>query len=104
MLFILAEIHRGLGLPAPSVPPLERDPFRDQLEAVLEARPAVFSFTFGIPGSDALRRLRSRGMAILGTATTVQEARLPGDAGVDGIRARRPARIAARSPDRSRPQ
>ena len=85
MLSILAEIHRGLGLPAPGLPPLERDPFPDQLEAVLETRPAVFSFTFGIPGSDALRRLRSRGIAILGTATTVEEARLLADAGVDGI-------------------
>lgn len=85
MLSILAEIHRDLGLPAPGMPPLERDPFPDQLEAVLEARPAVFSFTFGIPGSDALRRLRSRGIAILGTATTVEEARLLADAGVDGI-------------------
>jgi nitronate monooxygenase len=85
MLALLADVHRSLGLPAPTAPPLERNPFPKQLEAVLEERPAVFSFTFGIPDADALRRLRSRGIAIIGTATTVNEARLLKDAGVDAV-------------------
>jgi nitronate monooxygenase len=51
----------------------------------VEARPAVFSFTFGIPSKDALARLKSHGMAILGTATTVAEARLLAEFGVDAI-------------------
>ena len=76
MLELLSGIHQALGLPPPVIPVLPPDPFRDQLEAVLEARPAVFSFTFGIPDSDAFRLLRARGIAILGTATTAAEARL----------------------------
>jgi nitronate monooxygenase len=85
ILALLAEIHNAYGLPAPALPQLAPDPFTDQFEAVVEARPAVFSFTFGIPGVDALARLKSRGIAILGTATTVAEARLLAESGVDAI-------------------
>jgi nitronate monooxygenase len=85
MLAILAEIHATLGLPAPVLPPWPHDPFNQQLEAVLEARPAVFSFTFGIPDPQALARLRKRGIAIVGTATTAKEARRLDESGVTAI-------------------
>jgi nitronate monooxygenase len=85
MLALLREVHTELGLPPPTLPVLERDPFPEQLEAVLSAAPALFSFTFGIPGSDAMKRLKARGILALGTATTVREARMLRDAGVDGI-------------------
>jgi nitronate monooxygenase len=85
MLDILRAIHAELGLPPPSMPTLPPDPFAAQLEAVLEARPPIFSFTFGIPGAEQIVRLKSRGIAVLGTATTVAEARLLEEAGVDGV-------------------
>jgi nitronate monooxygenase len=87
MLAVLAEVHQELELPPPTLPALPPDPFPEQLEAVLQAGPAVFSFTFGIPSSDAMARLKSRGIAIIGTATTVEEARMLADAGVDAIAA-----------------
>jgi nitronate monooxygenase len=85
MLDLLAEVHDALGLPVPSLPALPPNPFREQFEAVLEVRPPVFSFTFGIPDPDALARLRERSITIFGTATTVQEARMLAGAGVDAI-------------------
>lgn len=85
MLEILGEIHQKLGIPAPQAPQPAPDPFPAQLEAVLDARPPIFSFTFGIPDRDSMTRLRSRGIAILGTATTVDEARALESAGVDAI-------------------
>lgn len=85
ILEILAEIHQMLGLPAPAAPLPNPDPFPEQLEAVLDARPPIFSFTFGIPDSDSISRLKKRSIAILGSATTVEEARLLVEAGVDGI-------------------
>jgi nitronate monooxygenase len=85
MLALLAEIHEAFGLPAPVLPVWPVDPFPDQFEAVLEARPAVFSFTFGIPKREAMARLKMAGIAVLGTATTVAEARLLVDAGVDAV-------------------
>jgi nitronate monooxygenase len=85
MLAILAEAHAALGLPAPSLPQLPPDPFPAQFEAVLADAPAAFSFTFGIPGAEMMRRLRARNIATIGTATTVAEARLLADAGVDAV-------------------
>ena len=86
MLDLLAEVHEKLGLPAPAAPTPAPDPFPAQFEAVLDARPPIFSFTFGIPDRDAMSRLKSRGILILGTATTVEEARQLEQAGVDADR------------------
>ena len=85
MLALLAEIHATLGLAVPTLPQLGPDPYPAQLEAVLDARPPIFSFTFGIPDGDALSRLRARGILVVGTATTVEEARLLSETAVDAI-------------------
>jgi nitronate monooxygenase len=85
MIELLAEVHERLGIPPPIAPTPVPDPFPAQLEAVLDARPPIFSFTFGIPDRDAMSRLKARGIIILGTATTVEEARRLAHAGVDAI-------------------
>lgn len=85
MLAILAEVHRELGLEPPTLPARPANRFREQLEVILEARPEVFSFTFGVPAAKDISRLRSRGILVLGTATTVAEARVLQQSGVDGI-------------------
>ena len=87
MLEIMAEAHAKLGLPPPVLPPVPTDPFDTQLEAVLEERPPVFSFTFGMPSAAQIAALKKRGIAVTGTATTVQEARQLQQAGVDAIAA-----------------
>lgn len=85
MLAMLSEIHAALGLPAPALPAPPRDTFADQFAAVLEARPEVFSFTFGMLDAARMAQLRSRGIAIWGTATTGEEGRLLAEAGVDAV-------------------
>ena len=85
MLALLAGIHETYGLPAPTLPVPPPDPFAEEFEVVLDARPAVFSFTFGIPDRDVMARLRARGIATLGTATTIDEARALAATGVDAI-------------------
>lgn len=87
MLAIVGEAHARLGLPPPLLPPVPADPFAAQLEAVLEERPPVFSFTFGMPSAAQIAALKQRGVAVMGTATTVQEARQLQQAGVDAIAA-----------------
>ena len=87
MLAIVGEAHAKLGLPSPLLPPVPADPFDAQLEAVLEERPPVFSFTFGMPSAAQIAALKKRGIAVMGTATTVQEARQLQQAGVDAIAA-----------------
>src|SRR6202035_1456166 len=60
-------------------------PFDEQFAAVLEERPPVFSFTFGMPSSDQIAALKKRGIAVSGTATTLEEAHRLAQAGVDAI-------------------
>jgi nitronate monooxygenase len=85
MIDVLAGIHAELGLPAPLRPTAGPDPFPEQFEAVMEARPPIFSFTFGVPSGEFMQRLRRYGIATLGTATTVDEGRALITAGVDAI-------------------
>lgn len=87
MLAMVAKVHTTLGMPPPVLPPAPDNPFDDQLAAVIEAKPALFSFTFGIPSADALARLRRAGIRTCGTATTVEEARALREAGVESIAA-----------------
>ena len=59
--------------------------FAEQLEALLAARPPVFSFVYGVPDRETLKACRNRGIRTIGTATTPDEAELLGSAGVDAI-------------------
>lgn len=88
----IARAHARLGayraeldLAQPAVAARPPEMYAAQIEAVLAARPAVFSFTFGIPDEATLARFRRAGIFTLGTATTVAEARPLAAAGVDGI-------------------
>lgn len=85
MLALLSGIHAALEMPAPAVPPNVPDPFPAEVTAVLEARPPIFSFTFGIPPVDVMERLAAFRIPTLGTATTLDEARMLADAGVTAI-------------------
>lgn len=85
MLKIVAQAHAALGLPPPVLPPVPKSPFAEQLEAVLEERPPLFSFTFGVPSADQIAALKQRDIAVSGTATTLEEARQLVDAGVDAV-------------------
>ena len=81
---VLATFRAELGLGAPG-PAASTPRFEDQLEAVLRCTPRVFSFTFGVPPREQIAAVRARGIAIVGTATTVEEGRALADAGVDAI-------------------
>lgn len=74
-----------LGVQAPSRPARFAPVYEEQIEAMLEARPAVFSFVFGIPSQTVLQRCRELGIVTLGAATTVDEALALEQAGVDMI-------------------
>lgn len=87
MLALVARAHERLGLAPPTLPPNPQSPFDDQLAAVIEAKPALFSFTFGIPNTDALARLRKAGIPTSGTATTLEEGKALAAAGINSIAA-----------------
>ena len=82
---IFAPYYAELGLPAPVLPERFYHRFEDQVEALLEARPPVFSFVFGIPERRILEECRRLGIVTVGAATTLAEAEALDAAGVDLI-------------------
>ncbi len=75
-----------LGLPPPELPAATgAQAFPEQVDALLEARPPVFSFIMGIPDAAILTEARRRGIRTVGTATTVEEAVALEAAGVDVV-------------------
>jgi nitronate monooxygenase len=80
---IFRPIYEELGIPLPAAYQADDFTFEEQAAALLEARPAVFSFVFGIPNTDILKECRRLGITTIGAATTVAEARAIESAGVD---------------------
>jgi nitronate monooxygenase len=74
-----------LGLAVPARPHDLGPAFQEQVEAVFEARPAVFSFVYGIPDERILEKCRRLGIKTVGAATTVDEAVALEKAGVDAV-------------------
>lgn len=59
--------------------------FEEKLAVILDEKVPVFSFTFGILSAEVIQRIRSHGIKIIGTATTVREAKALEKSGVDMI-------------------
>ncbi len=68
-----------------SLPPRWAPRFSEQFAALCEARPAVAIFAFGVISPTQRRELRRRDIQVIGTATTVAEARAWADAGADAV-------------------
>ncbi len=58
---------------------------QEMLRVLVDARPAVVSFHFGLPTAEAIGALRSAGAILLATVTSVMEAEAVAAAGVDAI-------------------
>lgn len=81
----LRPYHERLGLKAPELPQKPIEDFDEQLAAVAKAAPPIVSFTFGLLPTKATERLKAQGTYLMGTATTVDEARQLERAGVDAV-------------------
>jgi nitronate monooxygenase len=55
------------------------------LAMLLEERPAVVSFHFGLPAVERIRALRDAGILLLATATNLDEANVVAKAGIDAV-------------------
>ncbi len=81
----VAPFFAELGLERPEMPTAPADGFEDRLEAVLETGASVLSFTLGLLPDSAVQAAKARGMTVVGTATTVDEAVALERSGVDAI-------------------
>lgn len=82
---LLAPIRRSLHIDAPQISKNAADRFDEQIEAIIECRVPVCAFTFGLPSKETVRRLKSRRVTVIGTATTVGEALLNEELGMDMV-------------------
>src|SRR5947207_7084686 len=74
----------GLG-PVPEPKGVVSDLGHEHLALLLEAKPEVVSFHFGLPDPEAVETLKAAGVFIISSATTVAEARTLEQRGVDAI-------------------
>jgi nitronate monooxygenase len=77
--------RQELGIPDPVVEPPFSQSFEEQFSVVMNERPAVFSFTFGVPDQKFLAECRKRGILMFGTATTPEEGLALQESGVDAV-------------------
>src|SRR4051812_683255 len=83
----LGPYYREYGIDAATIPAGPgRAPFTaEAADALEEFKPAVVSFHFGLPPSDLVQRIRSWGSKVIGSATTVDEARWLEAHGADAV-------------------
>lgn len=80
----LAEDAAALGVEL-GAPSWSDDAWADKTALVLEAAPAVASFTFGCPDRALVRALQDRGTLVVVTATSAEEASAAVDVGADAV-------------------
>jgi nitronate monooxygenase len=83
----LAKHIESVGGSKPSYRPYEPIHFEDQVQVLLDEGISVFSFIYGIPSKQVLDEFRRKAIALIGTATTVDEATALEQAGVEVIAA-----------------
>ncbi len=82
---VLKPYFDELNLSKPEYPSRFGEKFTEQIEAILEIKPPVFSFVYGIPDRAILSECRRRNIVTMGTAITPDEAVALDQAGVDLI-------------------
>jgi len=85
VLAVLEPYFRELDVAPPEMPETFHHAFTDQVAALIEAVPPVFSFVYGVPAPAILAACRRLGIFTIGTATTLAEAEALDAAGVDAI-------------------
>jgi nitronate monooxygenase len=78
----LAAQH-GLAVTLPSIDEIKLANYQEQVEGVLEEGIGIVSFTFGNLDQQTIQRLKSNGSTLIGTCTSVEEAKILEASGID---------------------
>lgn len=81
----LARVAEGYGLTLPDPDPEDPDHWDEKLALLLESPVPVVSFTFGAPPRDAVKDLQGVGSYVIATVTSVSEALIATELGVDAL-------------------
>ncbi|MGG3626331.1 nitronate monooxygenase [Bacillus gobiensis] len=82
---LLDPFRKELQIKTKNIPEQSESLFEKQMEVILEQRVPVCSFTFGIASKELIRDLKKENITVIGTATTVEEAMINEEKGVDLI-------------------
>jgi nitronate monooxygenase len=83
---LLRPYYAAIGAPPPAtLPDLPGGFEASTLDLLLDLRPPVVSFHFGVPDTAAIAALKAADIVLLGSATTVAEARRLEAAGIDAV-------------------
>jgi nitronate monooxygenase len=74
-----------LNFVIPPINPPYAPSFDAQMQVILEEKIPIFSFTFGIPSENWLEKLRKQNIFLIGTATSLEEAKCLERKGIDAI-------------------
>jgi len=80
---VFAPYFEQMQVSLPEKPDPKTQNFEQQVEAVLKSRPTVASFIFGIPSREIILELKKRQIVVIATATTLEEALMIEEAGID---------------------
>jgi len=79
-------VQLGLDPNAPITPPPLRRPFDAEMcDTVVELKPEIVSFLFGLPEASLVKRIKAANCFIVATATTVAEGRWLEEHGADAV-------------------
>ncbi|WP_144792725.1 nitronate monooxygenase family protein [Microbacterium paludicola] len=81
----LEPFYAAVGVDLPARPERYTPPLEEQLEAIWDAAPAALSVVYGVPSAETVDEAHRRGIRVIGTATTVAEARALDEGGVDVV-------------------
>ncbi|WP_377890218.1 NAD(P)H-dependent flavin oxidoreductase [Alkalihalobacillus sp. R86527] len=82
---LLKPFRNELGIENETQPEVDESLFDKQLKVLKEEKVPVCSFTFGIPEKAIIHDLKNEGVVLIGTATTVEEAILNEQHGMDAV-------------------
>lgn len=81
----LNHVGKSLNIDITPQPGPYQPDFDEQFAAVLQTRPPIFSFTFGMLETSYIKKLKKLGIIVIGTATSLIEAQALENAGIDII-------------------
>ena len=81
----IAPLIESMGGELPPYQPYSAMKFEEQVQVLIDANVPAFSFIYGIPPKEILDECRTKGIVLIGTATTVDEAIALQKANVDII-------------------
>ncbi|ARF17564.1 NAD(P)H-dependent flavin oxidoreductase [Sporosarcina ureae] len=82
---LLRPYREELHVSEPEIKEISTTNFDKQVEVIIQEKIAVCSFTFGVPSKDTVQRLKEKNIIVVGTATTVSEAMINEECGVDMV-------------------